>query len=442
MKQYLQHLGEHLRSSFWLVPTVMVVTAIALSQGMQLADQIAGSAGLPGISWMRLQDPDSARSLLSMIAGSTITVTGTVFSITIVALTLASNQFGPGLVRNFMRDRGTQYTLGIFLSTFVYALVTMRGIDAQTDSTTNLGLAVHTAVLLALVSIAFLIYFIHNMAQSIQVDNVTFHINREFSDAIDRLYPSAHDYFGQGAERCDTDRLPLGKDRLSVFSAKSGYVQTIDREKLIRWASEHDCCVRLECHPGSYLNSWALVASVFQPPRHLDSDTISKSVAGAIGTGHQPTAGQDIVFSIHQLAQIAVRALSPGINDPFTAYTCIDRLVDGIGKVLQRPQLPNCFHDDGGELRLVTVELDFAELLQAAFDEVREYGRQSGVVMHHLLNTLLDLADVCTRSEDRHALRRYTDRLEEDLEKFIEDRFDREIIQKKISGIRQRINLP
>ncbi|MBB3059511.1 DUF2254 domain-containing protein [Microbulbifer rhizosphaerae] len=442
MRQYLQHLGERLRSSFWLVPAVMAVAAIALSQGMQLVDQVAGPAGLPGMSWMRLQDPDSARSLLAMIAGSTITVAGTVFSITTVALTLASNQFGPRLVRNFMRDRGTQCVLGIFLSTFVYALVTMRGIDAQSDAATNHGLAVHTAVLLAVVSIAFLIYFIHNVAQSIQVDNVTFHINRELSDAIDRLYPSAHHHFGEGAERCDTDRLPLGEDRLSIFCEKSGYIQIINREKLIRWASEHDCCIRLECHPGSYLNSWTPVASVFQPPRHLDSETISKSVAGAIGTGHQPTAEQDIVFSIHQLAQIAVRALSPGINDPYTAYACINRLVDGIGKVLQRPQLPNCFRDDDGNLRLVTLQLDFADLLQAAFDEIREYGRQSGVVMRHLVDALLGLTEVCTRTEDRHALRRYTDRLEEDLEKFIDDRFDREIIQKKISGIRQWINLP
>lgn len=436
MKQKIQHLGERLRASFWLVPALMMAAAMILSQVLQLLDQYTSVGGVPGLGWIRLRDPDSARSLLGTIAGSTITVAGTVFSITTVALTLASNQFGPRLVRNFMRDRGTQVALGIFLSTFVYALMTMRGINAQESIGAHHDIAVHMAVLLALVSIAFLIYFIHNVALSIQVDNVTFHINREFSDAIDSHYPSAR-RFDEGANFCDTRQLDLGDDYLSVFSGSGGYVVAVDKNKLVAWATAHDCCIQLDCHPGNYIYNWSQVARVFQPPREIDSEEISFHVDSAISTGHLPTAEQDIVFSIHQLVQIAVRALSPGINDPFTAYSCIDRLVDGIGKVLQRPPLPNCFHDDAGQLRLVTTVLDFADLLEAAFDEIREYGRQSGVVMRHLLNALIDLAQICTRIEDKRALDAYSDRLEEDCEKFIEDSFDRDDIYKKIRAIRQ-----
>lgn len=437
MKQRLLHLAEHLRASFWAVPALMTVTAILLSQGLQLLDEALQLRDLPGLGWVRLDDPDSARLLLSTIAGSTITVAGTVFSITIVALTLASNQFGPRLVRNFMRDRGTQLSLGTFLATFVYALMTMRGID-DTDNAARLDLAVHVATLLSLISIAVLIYFIHNVALSIQVDNVTYHISREFSEAINQHYPSARNT-DEHADCCDVSQLNLGDDCLSVYGDNGGYVLRTDRQKILDWATRNHCCVVLDCHPGSYIHHWSRIARVYQPPRQIDSGEVTSLICGAISTGHQPTAEQDIVFSIHQLVQIAVRALSPGINDPFTAYSCIDRLVDGIGKVLQRPQLPNCFRDERGELRLVTSVLDFSDLLAAAFDEIREYGRSSGVVMRHLLNKLGDLAQICTRAEDRRALDNYLDRLTEDCNKFVGDQFDRQAIGKKIHNIRLQI---
>ena len=439
MRQRLQHLGERLRASFWLVPTLMVVAAMILSLGLQYIDDVLDLTTLPGFGWLTLRDPDSARSLLSTIAASTITVAGTVFSITTVALSLASSQFGPRLVRNFMRDRGTQFALGIFLSTFVYALMTMRGVNTPIEGTkASHDIAVHVAVLLALVSIGTLIYFIHNVALSIQVDNVTFNINREFSNAIDRHYPSARD-FDEGAKFCDVKQLNLGDDYLTIYGECGGYVLSFDRQKLLNWARDHDCCIVLDCHPGSYLHHWSRVARVYHPPRSLDSGEITASIDSAIGIGHLPTAEQDVVFSIHQLSQIAVRALSPGINDPYTAYSCIDRLVDGIGKVLQRPQLPNCFHDEDGKLRLVTTVLDFEDLLKAAFDEIREYGRQSGVVMRHLLDNLMALARICTRPEDKRALDAYSHRLEEDCDKFIEDRFDRKIISEKIRDIRLQV---
>lgn len=435
MKQRLLHLAEQLRASFWMIPALMMVAAILLAQGLQLLDAAVPPRGLTGFGWIRLEDPDSARSLLATIAGSTITVAGTVFSITIVALTLASSQFGPRLIRNFMRDRGTQFSLGIFLSTFVYALMTMRGINATDSVAASHDISAHFAVLLSLISIAVLIYFIHNVALSIQVDNITHHINREFNEAIDTHYPTTR-RTEEGAECREASKLHLGEDCLNIYGNIGGYVVAIDRQKLFNWARDHDSCVVLDCHPGSYIHHWSRIARVYQPPRQIDSGEITSFIDSTINTGHQPTAEEDIVFSIHQLVQIAVRALSPGINDPFTAYSCIDRLVDGIGKVLQRPQLPNCFRDQSGQLRLVTHVLDFSDLLAAAFDEIREYGRASGVVMRHLLNKLHELAQICTRTEDRRALDAYLDRLAEDCDKFVDDQFDRDTIDKKIHSIR------
>ncbi|HEY8570467.1 DUF2254 domain-containing protein [Microbulbifer sp.] len=439
MKQKLLHLSERLRASFWLVPAVMMAVAILLAHGLLSLDQMLDINYLPGFRWLELRDSESARALLSTIAGSTITVAGTVFSITTVALTLAANQFGPHLVRNFIRDRGTQVSLGIFLSTFVYALMVMRGIQAGKSSGENQSLAVSMAILLALVSIAYLIYFIHNVAQSIQVDNITFNINREFRQALAQIYPSEESRDPRNT-RADLRDLNLGDNCLCVPAHHGGYVQLIDREKLLRWAKGNDCCIKLECHPGTYLNHWSCVARIFEPPRQQDTEEIAKVIRSAITIGSQPTAEQDIIFSIRQLAQIAVRALSPGINDPFTAYSCIDRLIDGIGVVLQRPPLPNCFHDENQRLRLVTKELDFADVLAAALDEIREYGSQSAVVMHHLLDALYELAEICNREADKRALKHCLERLTEDCENQIDDKFDTAAITRKIAAVRNRLS--
>ncbi|WP_051686809.1 DUF2254 domain-containing protein [Microbulbifer sp. HZ11] len=437
MKQQLLHLAERLRASFWVIPAIMMAAAILLAQGFLAVDQHWNVEQLPGLGWLQLRDPDSARALLSAVAGSTITVAGTVFSITTVALTLASNQFGPRLVRNFIRDRGTQVSLGIFLSTFVYALLVMRGIDASGPRHHH-TLAVSFALLMALACIAYLIYFIHNVAQSIQIDNITFQINREFRSALESIYP-AEDCRDSRSCRQDLRDLKLGEDRLRVRANKEGYIQRIDTRGLIAWACENQCTVRLEIHPGAFLYHWGCVATIYNPPRDIDSQAIAEAIRGAVTLGAQPTAEQDVIFSIRQLAQIAVRALSPGINDPFTAYTCIDRLVDGIGIILQRPALPNCFYDDREQLRLITTELSFADVLAAALDEIREYGRDSGVVMRHLCSALIELAEICSRREDRQALNNLIQRLQEDCEISLNDKFDVAAIQKQLARMRSEL---
>ncbi|MCA0894843.1 DUF2254 domain-containing protein [Microbulbifer agarilyticus] len=435
MKQRLLYIASRLRTSFWLIPTLMMTAAIFLALLFTAIDNTNEAGHLPGLSWLRLHDPSSARALLTVIATSTISVAGTVFSITMVALTLASNQFGPRLVRNFMRDRGTQVSLGIFLSTFVYALMIIRVLGAETERTQP-TLSVSFALFLALGCIAYLIYFIHNVAQSIQIDNITFHINREFRSALDTIYP-AEECRASDASREDLRDLPQNKDRTCVRTDKEGYVQLIDRQALIDWARENNCCVQLQSHPGTFLYHWGVMAQVSDPPRHLDSQEIARAIQGAFTLGAQPTAGQDIIFSIRQMSQVAVRALSPGINDPFTAYTCIDRLMDGIGVILQRPPLPNCFYDQDGQLRLIVSELDLSHVLAAALDEILEYGRTSGVVMRHLCGGLIELSEICCRREDRQALYDLMLRLKEDCAISLEDRFDIAAIQKQLSKMQK-----
>ncbi|MCX2793804.1 DUF2254 domain-containing protein [Microbulbifer thermotolerans] len=435
MIQSLVHLSEKLRSSFWSLPLLMILSAMAIAHILLQLDDWIDPAGMTGLTWLRLRDPDSARALLSTIASSTITVAGTVFSITVVALTLASNQFGPSLVRNFIRDRRTQASLGIFLATFVYALMIMRSMDTLGEHTSKYDLAVQAALLMALISIGVLIYFIHNVAQSIQVDNITHHINREFHLAIEREYPLSHEY--TNGEKFDTGRLDLGSSWVEVPTARGGYVQLVDRQKLIALAQEHDCCLQITCHAGSFLHHWSSIGRIYQAPR--DCTTLIAKTQSALRIGPLPTAEQDIVFSVRQLSQIAVRALSPGVNDPYTTYTCIDRLIEGLGTVLQRPQPPNCFCDDKGKLRLITRKLEFSQLLDAALEEICEYSRGNSMVIRQLLKALSQLADVCARDNDTKALCSYLQRLEEDCRIFLKSPSDQAIAEEKIDTIQQKL---
>ena len=431
----VQHLKEKLRNSFFAVPAAMILAAMLLAIGLRMLDANIDTAGIIGLDWLRIRDPDSARALLSTIATSTITVAGTVFSITVVALTLASSQFGPRLVRNFIRDRGTQVALGIFLATFVYALVTILSIDTLGDSSEDFDLAVHTAVLLAIVSIGFLVFFIHNVAQSIQVDNVTHEINREFHQAIEREYPSSPE--DSTGEKFDEERLELGTGWINIPAAQGGYVQLVDRQSLVALAEEYDCCLFITCHAGAYINHWSSIGRIYQPPPELEA--LVGKAQSSIELGSMPTAEQDIVFSVRQLSQIAVRALSPGINDPFTAYSCVDRLIEGLGTVLQRPEPPNCFSGETGRLRLITCELTFADLLDASLDEICEHGRANGVFMRHLLDGILHLAKACGRDADQRALLNYVERLHADCKSFIDSEYDLRTIQEIVEKIQTQL---
>jgi len=419
----------------------MILMALLLAWLMRTLDNLAalslsGTQGWPLLNLLQIRDTESARVLLSVIAGSTITVAGTVFSITMVALTLASNQYGPHLVRNFIRDRSTQASLGIFLATFTYALVTMSAIGISEGGLDSYSFSVQFAMLLTLTSIGYLIYFIHNVAQSIQVDNITQRVYSEFYQSINREYPEATG--ADNGQLFDVSRLKLGNNQMAVPTSRSGYVQFIDREKLISIARQHNCCIKIQCHPGSYLHSWNDIGRIYQD-QNISPAISPSQVQSAVLIGSLPTSEQDVVFCIQQLTQIAVRALSSGINDPFTAYSSVERLVEGLGKVLLRPELPNCFTDSSNQLRLISCRLEFSQLLSAALDEIIEHGRSNGVFILNLLNSLNHLTGICRRKKDKSALSEYLNRLSGDSHFYIKSTNDLNAIKEKISDIQARL---
>lgn len=405
IKTYLRNGWEKIQESYWAIPSLMMALAVSFA-GLTLSlDKRVDIGTIRGLGWTYLEDPAGARTLLSTIAGSMITVAGVVFSITIVALTLASSQLGPRLVRSFMRDKGNQLVLGTFIATFIYCLLVLRRIHGLREEPFIPHLSVTCGVLLALVSLAVLIYFIHHIAASIQANNVVLAVSAELDSTIERLFPRDRDP--------PADRSPsvfpedFARQSAPVPSPKSGYIQAIDAERLVEIAAEHDLILAVERNAGDFVVAGAPLAQCW--PEAQRTEEITEAVGAAILLGPKQSLEQGVTFAIQQLVEMAVRALSPGINDPFTAMACIDYLGAGLAKLLDRQPPSPYRYDEASRLRLVIPSLSFADLADAAFDQIRQHGRSHAAVLDRLLVTLGMLALLADRDEDRQALLRHAD---------------------------------
>jgi uncharacterized membrane protein len=339
-----------------------------------------------------------------------ITLAGVVFSMTLVALSLASSQLGPRLLRNFMRDTTTQVVLGTFVSTFLYCLLVLRTIRRAEESAFVPHLSVTLGVLFAVVSVGVLIYFIHHVSVSIQVNEIVARVGGELIKGIDRLFP---EQIGRGApqiakEPPDVDFLEaFDREARPVGSGSDGYVQFIDTEALMALATQEDVVIRLERLPGHYVVADCALVLVWPGNRVVDQ--LRDRVNSAFGLGNQRSAGQDVEFAVNQLVEVAVRALSPGLNDPFTAITCVDHLGSALCRLATRDQPSPYRYDKQDQLRVIARIATFPVITDAAFNQIRQYGRSSAAVMIRLLETIAVVAGFAHRPADRAALLRHAE---------------------------------
>ena len=233
IRLYLHGFWYRSTTSYWFLPALILLGAVILSFVTLTIDEWAGSGWVTRWRWIYSHDPAGARATLSTVAGSMITVAGVVFSITIVVLTLASNQFGPRLIRNFMLDKGNQVVLGVFTSTYLYCLLILRRIQAVENATFVPSLSLTVAILLAVLSIAFLIYFIHHVTTFMQVESVVNSVSHELHETLDRLFPDFADQ-STGPER--GERPALEEPVCTIPIAQSGYVQAVDYAGLVEAA--------------------------------------------------------------------------------------------------------------------------------------------------------------------------------------------------------------
>jgi uncharacterized membrane protein len=399
---------DRLRSSFWFVPAVMACLAVALALGAVELDKAATEDWLKRLSWIYSGGAEGASLLLGTVAGSMIAIAGTVFSMTLVALSLASSQLGPRLLRNFMRDTANQVVLGTFVATFVYCLLVLRTIRRGDEVAFVPHLAVTIGVLLAIVSIGVLIYFIHHVSVSIQADEVVAQVGRELVDGIDRLFPG---HLGKPASEVSSATgeadLPsaFSREARPVGALEDGYLQQIDAEALMDLAAEEDLLLRLECRPGHYLVKGRVMVMVW--PGDRVTDTLVEKINAAFVLGDQRTATQDAEFSFKQLVEIAVRALSPGINDPFTAIACVDRLGSGLCRLAERDLPSSCRFDAHGRLRLVAPGSTFAGIVDTSLNQIRQSARSNPAVAIRMLDAIAQVANHVRHAQDAACLQRH-----------------------------------
>jgi uncharacterized membrane protein len=387
---------EMLRTNLWLVPSVEVLAAIALFAVTYALDRAAyrGEFGIP--SWVIGGTPDAARQILTAIAAAIITVVGVVFSITIVALTLASTQFGPRMLRNFIRDRGTQLTLGTFVATFVYAILALVCIGA--DFVPHISTTVSIASLV--VDLAVLIYFIDHIATAIQLPNVIAEIAGEVSLAIETNRDPSPPTPARGPSVDELLTL-LAESGGQVHVTASGYLQYIRYEKLVRLATEANAVVHLPYRPGHFLTEGQGVATVWPAEA---ADRIAGDFARGHVVGPTRTLTQDISFGIDQLVEIALRALSPAVNDTFTALTCIDWLGAALSRIAVDWDPSPVRRSPDGHIRVIAAQASYERLVQRAFEKIRQAGRGLPAIMIRQLDALTEIASRTNDPERRRIL--------------------------------------
>lgn len=416
MFSLVQRVTDAIRTSLWFIPLLMTGSALALAQGLILLDQsqwLAYSSAVGKVSdrfdaqWIFGAGAEGARTLMSTIASSMISIAATVFSITVVALSLAAGQMGPRLLRTFMRDRGTQLSLGVFIATFAYAIVVLGVIETGGVKAPFVPkVAVNFGVFLALLGLAVMIYFIHHVAKAIQAPEVIAVVGRELNTALAVRFPDQRSTSRAADAVTDANlcsQVPSADHYVSVPAAASGYVQFIDTPLLAGIAQEAGVIIRLDCRPGHHLIRGARLASLSPP--HQATEALSQRVTAAFTLGSVRTPAQDVLFLVNQLVEIAQRALSPGINDPVTATTCIDQLGAALGQVAGCAMPNPLLADKDGQLRLVFAQPDTFKLyLDAAFDPLRGFSRSSRQVSLCLTSVLSQLAQVVYSAVQKEAL--------------------------------------
>ncbi len=400
----LTALWNRAKDSLWFVPTFMTLGAGALAFGAIQLD-MAGLLPRSEVGlWIFSGSASGARGVLTAIASGLITVTGVVFSVTIVALQLASTQFTPRILRNFMADRGNQVVLGAFIGTFTYALLVLRvvrggadpaGADAAAAGATGAGaagstafvpnIAVTGAVVLTVVSIGLLIYFIDHSARSVQASTIIHRVMHDGMRALSRLVPET---VGIAGDDDVAAVLPAAPGRL-VDSERSGYVQGLNHEALLDLLEGGNRTVRIERQVGDFVLPGTVLATVW--PSGSDSDDTAGAIRDAFVLGRQRTPHMDLELAFIELVDIAVKALSPGINDPTTATLCVDRIIELLLAFGRRDPPGRVRRADHGRSALILPRLELVSLMDLAFDQIRHFGAGNPRFARTLLERLEQL---------------------------------------------------
>lgn len=424
-----------LRSSLWFVPGLITVGAVILAMALIEIDAHVPASIIERYPRLFGAGAEGSRGLLSAVASSMITVAGVVFSITIVALSLASSQYTSRILLNFMRDRMNQLVLGVFVGIFAYCLMVLRTIRGEPNPFVP-ALAVAFGFVLALVGIGFLIYFIHHIAASIQVSSILGAIHRETLDAIDRLFPeelAESEVLSQEAE-------PLAPSIAwkAMYCSCTGYIQSVDFQRLFQLAREEQLVIRMDRGVGDFVAESTRLGWIEACGQAREE--LSSKLEACYSIGKQRTIEQDPGFGIRQIVDIALKALSPGVNDTTTAIMCVDYFTAILVRLAGR-DIPSSQRCEEGQLRVVACGPSFKSLVDSAFQQIRQNAAGNVAVLRKLLNALEILAPFTKSLERREILKNHWQDLCEAIDHTVEGLADRDSLKRRAERVGEGLTM-
>jgi uncharacterized membrane protein len=433
---------DRLRVSFWFAPAVMALVALVLARAMYWVDMRIPNEMLQNSNLVLSGTVSELRTTLVTIATTTLATAGVVFTLLTLPLSTVAAQYGSRLLRLFLGDRTTQVVLGMFVATFVYCLAAATSIppvEVQLPMEPQAPQVTATVgLLLMMATFGSLILLVQHVSTMLQAPNIAAAAGAELLDVVLAEIPDevrsgdGQRQTGQGAP--DPMEETVG---YPVRARNAGYIQYIDPEYLLALAREKDLVIRLLRQPGHYVGRGAVVAQVW-PAGRVD-ERLDEQIRRAFRLGNQRTPTQDVECAVNQPVEMAVRAMSPAINDPFTAMTCLDHIGEGLALFIrQGEQSPN-IHDRDGQLRLVFEPVTFDELLSAAFDMLRHASCDNASVLLHMLEVIDAVGQETKSPEARQKLLRHVGLIQAESQagELIEE--DRQLIQRSGEALQTKL---
>lgn len=442
MNARLIKLWQDLQGSYYFIPGVMAIGSIILALVTAHIDRIYDYGFFRDLGWFYSNSPESARVILSTIAGSMITVAGVTFSMTMVAVSSAAAQYGPRLIGNFMRDRANQFTLGTFTSTFVYCLLILRvtrtgdtggGEDALADLVPNFSLLVAFAMTLG--SVAVLIYFVHHIPETLNVGNITSRVGRKLRKDITELFPND---MGLSNAQESTDEADYDIEKsISIDANAEGYLQALDNDAVLKFAVKHGAVVKLQYRPGDFVVKGNVLLNVWA--RDGLGDEARDDFRGCFAMGRERTAYQNTLFLADELVEILGRALSPGINDPFTAINCMNWYHSAVNAMCAgRSPSPYRF-DEKDNLRVIAHPTKFERLAEILFGQSRPYVAADRNAALHMMKIITECAAEAQSPSQKDILIRHLEALYQSAMQALKMSVDREEIENRFSEAKKML---
>ncbi len=415
----------NLRSSLWFIPGLMIVSSMILAFVLIDIDSDIKEEWLVKYPRIFGLGSDGSRGMLTAIAGSMLTVAALTFSLTLSIIAQASGQYTPRILRNFMRDKANQFILGYFVSVYAYCLIVLRTIRGADDMQFVPSVGVFVGLVFAIGGIVVLIYFIHHIATSLQVTNIITKIKVETSEVIEKIFPERMGDEAEEEQIIKADKMKKLVDWYEVKSLQSGYIQYVDTDSLIDFAADNNLLLSMEYSIGEFVTEGTAIICA---TNNLDEDS-TKTINNCFNIFPFRTIEQDVGYGIRQIVDIALKSLSPGINDTTTAINCIDYLAVIVGKIAER-KMPTLVRIKDGEIRVYAKLPCFQEHIEVAFDQIRINGKANLAIFLRLLKALSIVGEKTLSTERKEIVREQIMLTKEFAEETLQTKYEKKILEK------------